>query len=253
MVLLRPLRVLFGIYAVLIFAVTMILAGIFIVLVFNLAPKKAPQLAHAGNRIWAQTLLVCFFIRAKVRNRYLIDPKKTYIFISNHQSQLDIPIFARSCSNTFRFLAKAELTKIPLLGYVIKKMYITVDRKDRKDRNRSIEVMKASLDAHISVFLCPEGTRNREDEPPLLDFRDGAFRLAVLTQTPIAVLVLYNSGRLLHPKRPVELSPGFIDAEWLRVIDTTGMTMDEVPALKDQVYAEMTEAIRTWRAKHKPA
>lgn len=247
MVLLRPFRVIFGIYAVLIFAVTMLLAGLYIVLVFSLVPKKAPQLAHAGNRVWAQTLLLFFFIRVTIRNKHLVDPKKTYIFISNHQSQLDIPIFARSCSNTFRFLAKAELTKIPLLGYLIKKMYITVDRKDRKDRNRSIEVMKASLDANISVFLCPEGTRNRETEPPLLEFRDGAFRLAVLTQTPIAVLLLYNTGPLLHPKRPVELAPGFVEAEWLRVIDTTGMTIDDVPALKDKVYAEMTDALRAWR------
>jgi 1-acyl-sn-glycerol-3-phosphate acyltransferase len=62
------------------------------------------------------------FIPSRVRNRHVIDSGKTYVFVANHQSQLDIPLYAIACSNIFRFLAKAELTKIPLMGYIIRNL-----------------------------------------------------------------------------------------------------------------------------------
>jgi 1-acyl-sn-glycerol-3-phosphate acyltransferase len=146
-----------------------------------------------------------------------------------------------------RFLAKAELTKIPLLGFIIRKLYMTVNRDDRADRNRSIEIMRRSLDENISVFLCPEGTRNRHDDPPLLDFRDGAFRLAILTKTPLAVLTLLNTGEKLSPLRPIELAPGTLHAIWDEPIDTSKMTIDDVPALKEKVRQMMIGHLMGYR------
>jgi len=250
MLLLRPFRALFGIYAIFVFLGTLIIFGLLGALIFLLLPaKRAPHVAHACNRAWAFVLHVFFLAPYSVRGKEKIDPKRTYVFIANHQSQLDIPLFARACKNTFRFLAKAELTKIPLLGYLIKKTYITVDRKDSRDRNRSIELMKRSLDEGISVFICPEGTRNREREPVVMDFRDGAFRLAVLSGAPIAVLIVYDSADLLSPKRPLELRPGLLRAEWSEVIETKGMTLEDVPALKDRVRNAMIGKLREYREK----
>lgn len=248
--LLRPFRALFGIYAILVFLCTLILFAIITVFIFLLFPaKKAPHIAHAANRGWAMVLQVMLLTPFRFSGQELIDPKRTYVFIANHQSQLDIPLFARACRNTFRFLAKAELTKIPLMGFVIRKTYITVNRTDRRDRNRSIEVMKKSLDEGISVFICPEGTRNREKEPAVMEFRDGAFRLAVLTGTPIAVLTVFDSGDRLSPKRPLELSPGVIRGSWSKPIETTGLTLDDVPALKEKVRAIMTEQLLAYRSR----
>lgn len=219
---------------------------VFIFLVFS--DRRAPHLAHGVSRVWAFLIHTLFLIPLRVKHRAYIDPEKTYVFIANHRSQLDIPAFAAATKNTFRFLAKAELTKIPLMGWIIKKLYLTVDRKDRQDRNKSIEAMKRSLDKGISVFICPEGTRNRKDEPVVMDFRDGAFRLAVATKTPLAVLVLYNTAEHLSPNRPFELVPGIIRGEWLEPIDTSSMTMDDVPQLKERVRAIMEEKIRAYRA-----
>lgn len=221
-------------------------------LVFIFASKKrAPHIAHAVNRRWAALIHFIFFIPLRVKNKELIDPNRVYVFVANHRSQLDIPAYALACTNTFRFLAKAELTKIPLMGFLIKKLYLTVNRADRANRNRSIEVMKKSLDEGISVFLCPEGTRNRKDEPMLLDFRDGAFRLAIATQTPVAVLTLFNTGEKLSPNRPIELSPGAIYGTWDKPIETKGMTADDVPALKEKVRQLMIQHLTEYRAKRK--
>ena len=149
-------------------------------LIFNFCPKKkAPHIAHALSRLWAAFLFVVFFIRIKIKNKEFIDPNSTYVFVANHLTFLDIPLYARACKNTVRFLSKAELAKIPMMGYVINNLYITVDRKDKKDRSQSLDKMKASLEEGISVFLAPEGTRNKTDQP-LLDL------LAGLAPTSIA-------------------------------------------------------------------
>ncbi|HLG04038.1 MAG TPA: lysophospholipid acyltransferase family protein, partial [Bacteroidia bacterium] len=163
----RVLRLFFGCYAFLVFLLLLFIATPVYLIVFLIAPdKQAAHIAHKISRAWAFLLSVFFFQPYRVRNKSFIDPNKTYVFVANHRSQLDIPLFARACKNTFRFLAKAELKKIPLLGYVIGRLYVTVNRSDRMNRTRSIELLKQSLEQNISVFLCPEGTRNRNEDPP---------------------------------------------------------------------------------------
>ena len=148
---------------------------------------------------------------------------------------MDIPLIARACSNTFRFLSKVEVTKIPLIGYVVKRLYITVDRKSKEDRAKSFTKMSDSLlKEKISIVIFPEGTRNRTDKP-LIDFKDGAFRLAVETQVPIAILTIINSGEFSPANKFMQLKPGTLKAVWTEPIPTLNMTMADTPKLKEQV------------------
>ncbi len=240
----KVLKVLFGCYATIIFSLSLLIVFPAYFLIFTLSGKKnAACYAHNLSRLWALFLFRCFFIRYEVRNTHYIHPEQCYVFAANHKSMLDIPLFARACSNTFRFLSKEELARIPLLGYVIRRLYITVKRSDRKDRQRSIEVMKKTIDEGISVFLCPEGTRNITDAP-LMPFKDGAFRLAIATQTPLAVLTVVNSDKLLSPKSPIALMPGKIIAEWSEPISTKGMTEADVESLKNKTATLMLEVLQ---------
>lgn len=245
----RFLRNLFGIYALLIFPCTLIVTTLLYVIIFTFFPKKkAPHVAHRLSQFWAKVLSVLFVFPPRIRNKHLIDANKTYVFVANHQSQLDIPVYALACKNTFRFLAKAELTKIPLMGYIIRNLYLTVNRKDRSDRNKSIEIMRQTLEQGISVFLCPEGTRNRYEDPALLEFKDGAFRLAIATQTPVAPFTILNSGRQLSPLHPIALAPGRIFGVWDEPIETAGMTMEDLPALRERVRSQMEGHLREYRS-----
>jgi 1-acyl-sn-glycerol-3-phosphate acyltransferase len=229
----RFFKIIFTIVAGTLFILTFFIFVPCYFLVFTFSPeKKAAVIAHRLSQLWARTLFRLFFIRTKVKNKSFIDPKQTYVFVANHRSQLDIPAYAISCKNSFRFLAKVELTKVPLLGYVVRKLYIPVDRKDKAARAKSIENMMNSLKEGISVFICPEGTRNRTDKP-LLDFHDGAFRLAIESQLPLAVLTVKGAEKLLTPLRPLELSPGTIHCIWSKPIVTYGMTLDDLPDLKE--------------------
>jgi len=240
----RLLRTLFGIYAIIIFVCSLIIAFILYILVFTMAPKKsAPFIAHQNiSRPWAAVLFFFFGIRLKLKNKHALRSDQTYVFVANHRSQLDIPAYAIATPHTIRFLAKAELTKIPMMGFIIKRLYISVDRSDKAARARSMENMMDSLRAGISVFICPEGTRNKGKDP-LLPFHDGAFRLAIQAQVPVAMLVLKNAENLLSPLRPIELSPGRIDGVWLEPIETKGMTADDVTKLREKAQELMAKEL----------
>jgi 1-acyl-sn-glycerol-3-phosphate acyltransferase len=238
----RIARTLFGIYAIIVFAIIMILAVIGYIIFFTfLNEKKAPFVVHKWiSRPWAGSLFVFFGIRLIVNNKKLLDPSQTYVFIGNHRSLLDIPAYAIATNHVIRFLAKSELLKVPLLGWVIGKLYISVNRKDKAARAKSMERMMDSLKEGISVFICPEGTRNKTDQP-LLPFHDGAFRLAIQSQVPLAILVVQNSEKLLSPTDPIALRPGTIVSYWCKPIPTTGMTQDDLPELKLSATKAMLE------------
>jgi len=227
---------LFGIYAVLVIVLSFFIVIPAYLVIFSFMPDdKAPFLAHKVSRFWAKFLFVCYFIKVDIKGMELIKPEQAYVFVCNHRSQLDIPLFARACVNTFRFLSKIEVTKLPLIGYVVKRLYITVDRKSKEDRAKSLVKMQDSLlKEKISVVLFPEGTRNRTDES-LIDFKDGAFRLAIDTKLPIAVLTILNSGSFSPANKFMQLKPGILKAVWTEPIPTEGMTQEDLSRLKEQV------------------
>jgi len=205
-------KTLWGIWGAIAFALTVILFIPFYFLIFslNIGGRKAPHIAHKITKIASFFLYTLLLIYVRTKGKEKIDKNQVYIFVSNHKSLLDIPACALSTAQTFRYLAKAELTKIPLFGYIIRKLYISVSRKDDADRRRSMETMYQSLKDGISVYIYPEGTRNKTDKP-LNEFYDGAFRLALQTGYPIAVLTIRNSSKLLNGYK---LQPGVIECIW---------------------------------------
>ncbi len=240
---------LLAIYGLTIFVITLILIVPCYFLVFLIQPEnKIPFVAHKFTRLWGNILLPLVFVRVKIKNKELIKKNRTYVFIANHLSQLDIPVYVHATHNVLRFLAKAELGKIPLLGYVIKKTYFMVRREDKSDRQKIMQLMKQTLEQRIGLFICPEGTRNRTKNI-LLPFKDGAFRLAIEAQVPLAVFVVYDSYLRNKPSSPLSLIPGTIHGEWIEVVDTTGMTEKDVPALKERVWRDMEKSIIAFRNK----
>jgi 1-acyl-sn-glycerol-3-phosphate acyltransferase len=240
----------YTLYCLIIFILLLVLVTPLYLIIFSVFPKsRSPHVAHALSRIWGGTLMFLFGMRLDIiRNKHLIDPSSTYVFVANHLSMLDIPIYARSCRNTFRFLAKKELTRIPLFGYLVEKLYITVDRRDKADRGRSLDKMRQSLENNISVFLAPEGTRNRSGNP-LLDFKDGAFRLALATGKPLGILTITNTHHY-YPPGQLYIRPGRLHAEWSEPVETKGMNITDVEKLKQIAREKMLEVLKKHRAVH---
>ena len=232
------MKILLGIYRIwaitlAVISFTLILPLYYLVFLFLKGSSKV-KYAHSLSKIWARSLFAFMFARIDVKGKHHLNENDTYVFVSNHRSLLDVPLFALSCQNTFRFLSKAEMTKIPVMGYVIKNIYISVSRSDYADRKKSLNEMMSSIDQDISVFVCPEGTRNRSDKP-LLPLKDGAFMLAIEKQVPIAVLTVLNSDELMPPGDFYAFRPGKIIAFWSEPISTEGLSRADIPLLKERV------------------
>lgn len=134
----------------------------------------------------------------------------------------------------FRFLAKQELHKVPVFGWVVKKMCLSVDRRSAMSRARSVVELKQQLAAGWSIFIYPEGGRNRTGEP-LAPFYDGAFRIAIQTKAPIAIQTIVNIKDIASTARSIDLKPGTVRIIWEEPIETSGIRTEDIPELKDRV------------------
>ena len=98
---------------------------------------------------------------------------------------MDVPVLMKSIRKQhFRVLGKAELARIPVFGYIYKKAVVLVERENAAHRAKSVVQLKSVLANGISVVLSPEGTFNMTNKA-LKNFYDGAFRIAIETQTQI--------------------------------------------------------------------
>lgn len=176
------------------------------------------------------------------------DPSIQYIFISNHISYMDIAIMMKAMHNQdFRILGKNDMAKIPLFGFIYRNAVVMVDRKSTKDRAESIRVLMSVIRKNISVFIFPEGTFN-ETKSPLKNFYDGAFRVAIETQKPIKPIVFLDSYSRLNYKSIFTFSPGLSRAVFLKETLTTGLTINDVYALKENIYKQMEACLIHYNA-----
>jgi 1-acyl-sn-glycerol-3-phosphate acyltransferase len=121
-----------------------------------------------------------------------------------------------------------------------------VDRSNSDTRAKSVRALKAAIKNGISIFIFPEGTFN-ETAYPLKSFFDGAFRIAIETQTPIKPILLVDTLDRLHFHSIFSLTPGKNRVVFLKEVPVTDLTISDIPALKEKVYQMMDEGLRRYR------
>ncbi|HZY80843.1 MAG TPA: lysophospholipid acyltransferase family protein [Cyclobacteriaceae bacterium] len=202
---------------------------------------RAVVVTHFFIKCWSWIYSYLNFIPYDIRNRERIVRGRSYIFVSNHTSFMDIPALVVTIKGQFRALAKKELLKLPVFGWIVKVMCVVVDRSTNESRRKSIENLKRILHMGISVLIFPEGTQNRTKEP-LQPFYDGAFRIAVETQEPIIPIVVLGAGKIMPPGRAY-IQPGKITVLIGEEIQTTGLTLSDVKDLREKVFGIMSKMI----------
>ncbi|MBL0310714.1 MAG: 1-acyl-sn-glycerol-3-phosphate acyltransferase [Bacteroidetes bacterium] len=217
----------------------MILTPIYSLILFFGGKEMAMPCIWFNFRYLGRFLLFMFCVRLKVYGKENIDPKKTFVIVANHAAQLDIIAGAASTPQPAKFLAKSELLKVPFFGYMTKMLAIVVERGKKESREKSFRYMVVTLRKGESIFIYPEGTRNRTTQP-LKEFKDGAFRVAIMAQMPIAVQTLTNTKKLNDPNG-IQLFPGTVKVYWSKPIETKGMTIEDLPALREKVRQEMLQ------------
>lgn len=200
--------------------------------------ERSGWLGYKFLWIWAWTFDKLTGIRYKLIGREFIEKGRSFIFVSNHTSFLDGPGVRLMIPGEFRPLAKKELGKIPILGLIVKSACIIVDRGDHTSRKKSIVKLVEVLKSGISPLIFAEGTQNRTKEM-LQPFKDGAFRIAIDTQTDILPMVVIGASKLMYPGDIMISSPGVIKVVAGKPIPVKDFGSD-LTALKQHTFEVMT-------------
>ncbi|XP_002961230.2 1-acyl-sn-glycerol-3-phosphate acyltransferase CHLREDRAFT_174358 [Selaginella moellendorffii] len=160
-----------------------------------LLDRQRRKAQHLINKLWASASTFFFYEVEIVGKEHLPHPNEPAVYISNHQSFLDI--FALfQLGRPFKFISKTSVFFIPIVGWA---MYLTghipLHRLDAKSQleclRRCIELLKRG----VSVFFFPEGTRSTDGT--LAAFKKGAFSCAAKAKVPVVPIALVGTGHLM--------------------------------------------------------
>jgi 1-acyl-sn-glycerol-3-phosphate acyltransferase len=191
------------------------------------------------RRIGVVTTSLTPLWRFSYRGAIPTQPRKPYVVVSNHESFTDILLISH-LPWEMKWLSKAELFRIPVMGWL---MHLAGDVPVKRGFGPSaVEAMatcRTILAHRVSVMIFPEGTRSPTRE--LLPFKDGAFRLAIDAGVPILPLALHGTGSALR-KHDWRIGRSTAVVEVLAPVETAGLTVADVPALKERVRKTIVEA-----------
>jgi 1-acyl-sn-glycerol-3-phosphate acyltransferase len=239
---LKAFHILYVIFAFVLFVALMIPVFIWSLLVLPLGRIRGGNLVYCACIVWADIWFALVFIFH--RNIYLEQLKKnqSYIFVANHISYLDAALIPKTFRHSIRPLGKVEMAKVPIFGFIYKNAIVSVDRSSAEHRARSVLSLKSILKNEISILVFPEGTFNMTHRP-LKDFYDGAFRIAVETQTPIKPVVILNAYDRMHYNSIFSLNPGKSRSIFLQEVPVEGLTVKDVGMLKEKVFEIMSKEL----------
>lgn len=243
----RLVQILYCIYALLLFVALMFVVTPFVLLSLLLGKITGGNVIYQLCRGWGTVWYFLIGVRHKEIYEHPQDRSKQYIFVCNHISYMDIPPIVLIAHQPIRVLGKYEMVKVPVFGWIYRAAVILVDRRNAETRARSVRALKAALKQHISIFIFPEGTFNETPEP-LKSFYDGAFRIAIETQTPIKPLLFPDTVDRLHYRSLFCLTPGTSRVVYLEEVPVEGLTLKDVSLLKEKVYRIMDSGLRRYRS-----
>ncbi|MES2447004.1 MAG: lysophospholipid acyltransferase family protein [Bacteroidota bacterium] len=239
----KVLTALYLLYAALIFIGLMLIVLPLVLIasaVFNQHTTKKIILFFL--RCWAFGFSIPTFFWVKTINQHIINRNLPHIYVGNHGSYLDAIAVCLSIPQYFSPLGKVEMTKIPVFGLIYKRIVVLIDRSSKESRAQSVNALKEDLAKGESILIFPEGTMNKTDQH-LSEFYDGAFRIAIETQTTLMPFVMINNSALLPRINPLKARPGIIKTVFITPVDVKGLTLDDLSMLKQKVFDLMEEAM----------
>jgi 1-acyl-sn-glycerol-3-phosphate acyltransferase len=160
------------------------------------------------------------------------NPRRPYVAVSNHESFADIFLISH-LPWEMKWLSKEAIFKIPVMGWMMRMAGdVPVKRDVRSSRAEALDQCRDRLAKRVSVMIFPEGTRSRDDD--LLPFKDGAFRLAIETGTPVLPLVVAGTRHAMA-KGSFVFRRARAEVRALPPISTDGLSVADAPALRERV------------------
>lgn len=199
---------------------------------------RSGHFAHGCARLWSRLILATTGVRVRVEGLERLEPGKTYVFVSNHQSIYDIPVIFWWLPHQLRIIAKESLGAFPFIGWHLRRSgHLLVDRRN-PDRKAILEKWRSLVVGGVSLIIFPEGTRSADGR--LGPFKSGSFMLAMEAGMPVAPLSIVGT-RFVMPKGRMAVAPGDVVLSIHAPIETSGRsgapTIDDARALAGEVRA----------------
>jgi 1-acyl-sn-glycerol-3-phosphate acyltransferase len=193
---------------------------------------RSGHFAHGCARLWSWLILATTGVSVDLQGLGRLEPGKTYIFVSNHQSIYDIPVVFSSLPFQLRIIAKESLGSFPFLGWHLRRTgHLLVDRRN-PDRSGILKRWKALVDQGLSLIIFPEGTRSQDGRVGI--FKAGSFLLAIEAGLPVVPLSVDGTRRVMRKGR-LMTCPGHATLVVHAPIETSGLEVGDARFLAQQV------------------
>jgi len=193
-------------------------------------------------RVWSRIMLAGAGVRVVVHNRERAHSGGAHVFVSNHMSWFDIPSLASQLPR-YKFVAKAELFKVPVFGPAIRAIgMVPIERQNRKAAFEAYDAAAEKIREGNSVVVFPEGTRG--EDYPIRPFKKGPFVLAIASGAPIIPVLLYGTREVLG-RGSFLVRPGTVHVHLLEPIEVEGLEYNARQELAETVRARIADALRT--------
>ncbi|MEA4985948.1 1-acyl-sn-glycerol-3-phosphate acyltransferase [bioreactor metagenome] len=190
--------------------------------------------SHFPARWWSRLICYLLFIRVEVTGLEKLKVTDSYIIAANHQSIFDIFAMYGWLPNIFKWIMKAELRKIPLVGKACESAgHVFIDRSNPIAAQKSLKRAEKQLINGVSVVIFPEGTRTKDGL--MSKFKKGAFRIATDLLLPIVPVTIRGSFERL-PRNTVYVSPGIIEMIFHDPIDVKLYDAEQTPQLMQDTW-----------------
>lgn len=235
------LRQLYRIWLLICFAIPfLLLLPLFIIIIFY---QPGRRFIKQLNGLWARCFFTGGFIPYKVIYEEKPSRRESYVYCANHTSALDIIAMGLVVRGPYAFMGKAELNKIPLFGFMFSRLHIPVNRVSKTQSYQAIQKALDTVDKGFSILMYPEGTRSKK-APALQRFKDGAFKIAIEKQVPIVPVTLPYNWKMLGGDSLPSWHKGLAIVH--KPIETKGLTLDDLPRLKQQTFTVIDNELKKY-------
>ncbi len=193
--------------------------------------------------VWARIFLTVVGVTLSVEGAERIDPSRTYVFVSNHLSNIDIPVHFLAARVPIRYLAKKELFRVPFLGGVMRAIgIIEVDRRAGAAAHAAVnEQVAAAVRLGRSLMIYPEGTRSRGGE--MASFKKGAFRIAISNRMDVLPMAISGSHEAWPPGKKI-IRGGPVRLRILEPISVQGLDVADIDHVRRRAEQAVADALR---------
>ena len=242
------MKIIRGIHSAYTFLVFVVLFFIFFPLLgIPIAFRSQHHLVGAINRWWARFFFGISLFPFKTEYRFKPQKGQSYIFCPNHFSYLDIPTMGLNKVNTI-FVGKNDMENIPVFGYMYHTLHITVNRSSYRSRARSLEKAREAIRDGFNLGFFPEGGIRLSKYPEMVEFKDGAFKVAAENNIPIVPITMPDNYKILPDDDLLNIRRKTCHIIFHEPIWPSGDTDDDVKKLRTEVFRVIQKELNNRKA-----